>query len=71
MDKNFKKYFDTPTQVIFLEKNDYTDEPRKIGGIAFREEIICGECGGIIPIEDIEEIEILPWVDISEEIIGN
>lgn len=32
--------------------------------------IICGCCGGIIDNEDIEALERLPWVDISEEIKG-
>jgi hypothetical protein len=66
-----KKYYDYPTQIIFKERLDVTDEPRWIGGIAYRDEVICGECGGIILLEDIEEIIDLPWTSISEEIGGD
>ena len=33
--------------------------------------IICGCCGGFIDPEDIAEYEILPWVNIQEEIRGD
>ena len=66
-----KKYYDYPTQVIFKERLDVTDEPRWIGGIAYRDEVICGECGSIIPLEDIEKIVNFPWISISEEIGGD
>ena len=65
------KYFDRPTQVKFIESSDIVDEPRWIGGIAFCHEIICGECGHIVDLNDVEEIEILPWISISEEIMGD
>lgn len=70
-----KKYFDRPTQVIFAE-------PGGDGwnaGIAYKDEIICGCCGGIFEIEEIynfnEDIdmpihEYSDWVDIAEEITG-
>ena len=41
-------YFDVPTQVRFWEG-------RYIDGIAYRDEIICGCCGGIFSISNIYE----------------
>ena len=66
-----KKYYDYPTQVIFKDSSDIVDEPHWIGGIAYHDEVICGECCSIISLEDIEEIIDLPWVSISEEIGGD
>ena len=66
-----KKYYDYPTQVIFKDSSDIVDEPLWIGGIAYHDEVICGECGSILSLEDIEEIIDLPWVSISEEIGGD
>lgn len=42
-------YFEIPTQVKFWDG-------RYIGGIAYRDEIICGCCGGIFRISDIYEV---------------
>lgn len=42
-------YFEVPTQVKFWDG-------RYIGGIAYRDEIICGCCGGIFRISDIYEV---------------
>lgn len=44
-----------------------------LGGILTDEgNIICGCCGGLIEKDDIqfEIMEILPWIDISNEILG-
>ena len=66
-------YFDMPTQVKFWD----VETERYICGIAYRDEIICGECGGIISIDElyedvpdgIEAIEIFDsWVDFNEYI---
>lgn len=62
-------YFDKPTMVRIKDKeNDVI-----LGGIAYCGEIIYGECGGIIEIddEDFEIIEILSWCDISDSILGD
>ena len=62
-----KKYYQTPTQVKFYD----SWENRWIGGIAYRDEIICGECGGIMDIDDLKENEIVDfnfWVDVEEMI---
>lgn len=75
-----KKYdcFKFPTQVKFW---DYIGD-RYIGGIAHRDEIICGCCGGIFYISEIYEfapdtLEEDPivvcdnWVDINYDICGD
>ena len=71
-----QRYFERPTQVAFydIENEDY------ICGIAYGEEIICLECGGVVEIEDyLEEVaEVcgdtvkcpiisLEWISLSEE----
>ena len=66
-----KTYFESPTQVAFKEGFDMTDTPRWIGGIAYHDEIICCECGVVVFIKNVEEIIELPWVSVSEEIIGD
>lgn len=66
-------YFDMPTQVKFWD----TESERYICGIAYCDEIICCECGGVILINElyefvpngIEAIKIFDsWVDFSEYI---
>lgn len=68
-------YFDVPTQVKFW---DY-DSGNYLGGIAYRDEITCGCCGGIVEISEIyesapdtlkEDPIVIPdrWVDISQDI---
>ena len=73
MDK--KMYFDTPTQVVFY---DYDNECYT-GGIAYKDEIICGCCGGIIEIADLYESvpegieaikEYAAWISIDDAICG-
>ena len=67
--------FDIPTQVMFWDftENCYTY------GIAYKDEVICGCCGGVFEIAEIVEhtpIElqsIYPyenWADLTEEIFG-
>lgn len=69
-------FFEVPTQVKFYEaaEEDY------IGGIAYRNEIICGCCSSVLEISNViaeaeedgieEPIIKLPWIDIQSEIIG-
>lgn len=66
-----KKFYDVPTQVKFIETTDVVDDPHWIGGIAYQNYVICGECGGVVDLEDIADIEEFPWCDISDEIIGD
>lgn len=44
-------YFEKPTQVRFwdIQPQDY------VGGIGYRDEIFCGECGHVMKIADIYE----------------
>ena len=63
-----KSYFDRPTQVVFADPDNPGDW---LVGIAYRDEIICCECGAVVSIEDVEQIVELPWVSVSEEIIGD
>ena len=44
-------YFEVPTQVKFWD----VDGDHYIGGIAYRDKIICGCCGGIFDISEIYE----------------
>lgn len=71
-------YFEIPTQVKFW---DYTNG-RYHGGIAYRNEIICGCCGGVFNISQIYKIApdtllgypIIvydDWVGISSSICGD
>lgn len=72
-------YFPLPTQVKFWD----VDGDHYIGGIAYQDYIICGCCGGLIPINEVYEftsegfdpiISTDEWTDISsciaDEITG-
>ena len=67
---DMSKHFDAPTQVVFTFDNGTNRE--RCAGIAYRNEIICGCCGGTFDLEDeSNEIEIkkeLPWVSLTGEI---
>lgn len=63
------KYFERPTQVKFLDRENNI----WVGGIAYKNEIICGYCGDVVDIDEFAEHEIVIydyWVNISDEIIG-
>ena len=69
--------FDVPTQVKFW---DY-EGAHYIGGIGYRDEIICGCCGGVFKISEIYEfapaeveepiVALEDWVNLEEEIRGD
>lgn len=72
------EYFEVPTQVKIW---DYGNG-NYLGGIAYRDEFICGCCGGVFDINKIyesapdtlEEDPIIVydnWVDISQDICGD
>ena len=71
--QNFE--FDKPTQVAFVDEWTDDGEPDMeyvIGGIAYGTEIICGECGSIVDLEDVAALYIFgDWITISEEILGD
>ena len=45
-----KLFYDRPMQVVFA---DLCNEKAWIGGIAYRDEIICGKCGRVINLEEL------------------
>lgn len=70
-------YFSVPTQVKFWD----VDGDHYIGGIAYRNEIICGCCGGIFDISEIYEsapdtleedpiVVVNGWKGLSDKICG-
>lgn len=65
-----KKFYEKPTQVRFLEKEYHPHGHYWIGGIAFEDKVICGECSAAIELNDIEAIVELKWISISDEILG-
>lgn len=52
--------------------DDYGEEC-EYGGLLIDNLIICGCCGGIIEVKDVgwENITLLPWINIDEEIRGD
>lgn len=67
-----KKYFETPTQVMFWQDREKMHENNidYFVGIAYHDEIICACCGGIVEINEVENIETFPWVDITDAILS-
>lgn len=73
-----KMFYKRPTQVVFADP----DNPGVwISGIAYRDEIICGCCGGVVSIDDVIEMaredgvncaihEYHDWSNIADEIVG-
>ena len=65
-----KRYYPRPKQIRWLD----TDNKRWIGGIAYKDEIICGCCGSILKLDEFKEGEVVEfdkwWVNIEEEIRG-
>lgn len=70
-------YFEVPTQVKFWD----VDGDHYTGGIAYRNEIICGCCGSVFKISEIYEsapdtleegpiIVVHGWKGISDKICG-
>ena len=76
-------YFPTPKQVVFFdnEGTEDMDNPQYIPGIAYRDEIICGCCGGIFPIEEVWAVGLAnhvqpihvyeDWMSLNEVINGD
>lgn len=61
-----KIFYDIPTQVRFQDLDE------TIGyGIAYKDVIICGCCGGTIPLdEEVTILEELLWISLKDEIKG-
>lgn len=59
--------FETPMQVLFYDKEDETHAGYT--GIAYNDYIICGGCGSVIPLEDVEIVKIYSnWKNLSNAI---
>ena len=59
--------FERPTQVVFIDPND----GQTMAGIAYGDEIICGCCGGIFEVAEVEHIfQYDNWVELTDTIIG-
>ena len=50
-----KRYYERPTQIRWFD----TENKRWFGGIAYRNEIICGCCGSILELDEFEEGEVV------------
>ena len=49
-----KRHYETPTQVRWFDSVNN----RWIGGIAYKNEVICGCCGGVFELDSFEEDEV-------------
>lgn len=58
------KMFDAPQMVEFIDK----ESGEVLYGIGLGDGIICGCCGSIFALDEVEVIKFLPWIDISEAI---
>ena len=73
-----KRNITRPRMISFndlLELN--TPNPRRLGGLIFDNYLICGCCGAVYNMDlldeetlELMEIKELPWISISDEIIG-
>lgn len=76
-----KTYYEIPTQVVFYDGGEDSHNPEFCSGIAYKDEIICGCCGGVVEISEVIEdakangiktaiYDYKDWNDIREEIMG-
>ena len=56
-------YFEHPTQVKFVDMDHDGEKPNWIGAIAYKDELICGCCGGTINLEEYYE----DWKDFGRK----
>lgn len=59
------KDFEKPTQVMFID-----DDNETCFGIAFGDTVICGCCGSTFDVSEVEIVQTLEWIDISDAIRG-
>lgn len=65
---NNELYFNVPTQVAFRDDEAVEDF---IGGIAYKDFIICTEDGTVVPLDDaIELVKFKDWIDLDEYVLG-
>ena len=68
-DRNMKRQYDKPTRIRWFEPNVKC----WLGGIAYKDEIICGCHGDILKLDGFEEDEVVElgeWINIEKEIRG-
>ena len=74
-----KDFYYVPTQVVFYDGGD--ESPIFCAGIAYKDEIICACCGGVMKISEViadaEEdgiktaiYDYVDWYDMREAIVG-
>lgn len=55
--------------VKFIEKDpEMAEENGELFGFVFHDKIVCGCCGGIAPLEEVNILEEYNWVDIQDSI---
>lgn len=69
--ENTKTFYYVPTQVKFQNSDPLIGDDRVLGGIAYHDFVICGECGLRLDLDEVIILEELPWISISDEIKGN
>ena len=62
-----KNFYEKPTQVAFIEKDDEEDRLTNYG-IAFQETVICACCGGVFELAEVEIVKELAWIPFKDEI---
>ena len=74
-----KDFYYVPTQVVFYDGGD--ESPIFCAGIAYKDEIICACCGGVMKISEViadakEDgiktaiYDYVDWYDVREAIVG-
>lgn len=61
-----KDFYPYPKQVKFIDRQGL-----ELGGIAYREEVICGDCGQPLALQDVQIIKEYNWISLSDEIVGD
>ena len=61
-------YYSNPTQVVFTTMEDEPNGRERLSGIAFKDFVICGCCGGLFDLDRVKIEEELSWVNLLEEI---
>lgn len=61
-----KDFYPYPKQVKFTDRQGL-----ELGGIAYQEEVICGDCGQALSLSDVKIIKEYNWISLSDEITGN
>jgi hypothetical protein len=75
------KYFNNPTQLMFVNPDAPEDERIWSAGIGFRDSVIWSSCGKVFNISEVcaraekegcihAIYEYASWIDLTEEIVG-